>query len=545
MTLLFLLLLLTISIHINAQTITNVQSFGSTNIEQISGLQANTQQELFAIGTFGDNMMIGNNNLSINGLEDIFLFKQNGNGQTIWTKNYGSSDRDKVTGFQLFNDTVLYFSGIFWDNILFDNISLSANGNAVFVAKSDTSGSMIWAKSINGTGLLSVSEAVTDAQGNYIITGSFSNDLSFPNTTLTAQGIEDGFIAKYDENGNFLWANRFGYQQQTIATSVTIDGLSNVYVAGQFNGRTIFGNDTLWAAANDFDIFLAQYDANGNLQYGKRFGGIFDDTNPKLGVGTFGKIVMAGTFIGLLELDAQTSIQTNSNVDSDIFLVTLTQNGDLLTINQYGDITNETLTNLVVNIDDYYLLGYFNTSTKIGSINLTTSFANLQNLLIRTSHTDLNAQPNVISYSSIQPSLMAFVAPYQATPNSEIAISGTFQGAISLPVSTPSPVSNGFTDIFMVSMILPPVSTSTIFNNLNINVFPNPAMDFINIDWNNLSIRSPVIIEIINSIGQVEQRLSIDNESQIQVPIYHLPKGIYFLRMKIGEQRVVRKFVKN
>lgn len=528
----------------NAQTPTYVQTFGSTNIEQISGLQANSQQEIFAVGTFGDDMTIDNNNLLINGLEDVFLLKKDENGEIIWTKNFGSNDRDKITGFRLFNDTSLYFSGIFWDNMMLDTFSLSANGSSVFITKSDTSGSIIWAKAIDGNGLLSVNEGVTDAQGNYIITGSFSNDLFFPNTTLIAEGIEDGFVAKYDKNGNFVWAKRFGFQQQTIATSVTTDDLGNVFVAGQFNGRVIFGNDTLWAAANDFDIFLAQYDDNGNLQYGKRFGGIFDDTNPKLGIGTFGKIVMAGTFIGLLNLDNQTSIQTNNNVDSDIFLVTLAQNGDLLTHNQYGDITNETLVNLTVNVDDYYLSGFFNTSTQIGSVSLSTAFGNLQNLLIRTSHVDLNTQPNVISYGSMQPSTTNFVVPIGFS-NDDILLAGTFQGAINLPIATPSPVSNGFTDIFLVGMTLPPVSTSTISTDLVINIFPNPVTDFINIELNDLPIHSPVVVEIINSIGQVEQSLNINQQSPIQVPVYHLPKGIYFLRMEINGKVVTRKFIKN
>ena len=538
-------LLLLLSMRSNAQTPTYVQTFGSVNIEQISGLQANSQQEIFAIGTFGDDMTIDNNNLLINGLEDIFLFKKDENNQTVWTKTFGSNDRDKVTGFRLFNDNSLYFSGIFWDNITLDTFSLSANGSSAFIAKSDTSGDIIWATAIDGSGLLKVNEGTTDNQGNYIITGSFSNDLLFPSVTLSAIGVEDGFMAKYDKDGNFLWANRFGIQQRTIVTSVATDSLNNIYIAGQFNGRVIFGNDTLWAASNDFDIFLAQYNDNGNLQYGKRFGGIYNDTNPKLGIGTFGKIVMAGTFMGLLNLDAQTSIQTN-NVDSDIFLVTLTQNGDLLTSNQYGYTNNETLINLTVNKDDYYLSGYFDTFTKINDFFIPAYYSVPRNLLIRTTHTDLVAQPNVVSYFAFDlPSSIDFVAPYTNSANSEIVIAGIFQGTINLPIAIPSPVSNGFTDIFMVTMTLPPVATTTISNDLIINVFPNPATDFITIDWGDFPIYSTAVVEVINAIGQVEQRLSIRNENRIQVPIYHLPKGIYFLKVKIDEEQIVKQFIKN
>ena len=249
--------------------------------------------------------------------------------------------------------------------------------------------------------------------------------------------------------------------------------------------------------------------------------------------------------MGLLNLDAQTSIQTN-NVDSDIFLVTLTQNRDLLTSNQYGYTNNETLINLTVNKDDYYLSGYFDTFTKINDFFIPAYYSVPRNLLIRTTHTDLVAQPNVVSYFAFDlPSSIDFVAPYTNSANSEIVIAGIFQGTINLPIAIPSPVSNGFTDIFMVTMTLPPVATTTISNDLIINVFPNPATDFITIDWGDFPIYSTAVVEVINAIGQVEQRLSISNENRIQVPIYHLPKGIYFLKVKIDEEQIVKQFIKN
>ena len=537
---------LLIPIIVSAQVTTFVQTFGSPNIEQVGGLQVSSQDEVYIAGTFGDDMSIDNSLLSINGLEDIFLIKKDANGQLIWSKKYGSNDRDKVTGVRLYNDTTLYFSGIFWDNISFDNFSLTANGNAAFITKSDTSGHIIWAKAIDGNGLLKVNEGVVDAQGNYIFTGSFSGDLFFPSVTLTAEGVEDGFLAKYDKDGNFLWANRFGFQQQTIATSVAADDLGSIFVAGQFNGRVIFGNDTLWASANDFDIFLSRYDDNGSLQFGKRFGGIYDDTNPKIGIGSNGKVVMAGTFIGLLNLDNQ-SIQTNSNVDADIFLATFTQNATLLTVNQYGGINNETLVNLTVKEDDYFLSGYYDTFTEIDEIQVPLSplYLTLKNLLIRTNHNELTEQANVISYFAFdKPSSTVFAVPHVDFSNEEVTIAGIFQGAINLPIANPSPVSNGFTDIFLVTMSLPPVSTSSLHDKLTVSLFPNPASDVISIDLNGQRFDSSVVIEVINTIGQIEKRLVVKNESPIQVPIYHLPKGIKFLKIKVGTEEFVRQFVK-
>lgn len=535
-------ILFAFSIISNAQTSTFSQTFGSSDIEQVGGLQVNNSREIFITGTYGDDFSIGNKNLLANGLEDIFISKINTQNETVWAKSFGSNDRDEVIGFHLFEDSVLYFSGVFWDNIIFDSFSLSAIGSSLFITKLDTSGNTIWANQINGNGFKKINEGVTDQDGNYYITGLFSNNLYFPNDTLITQGTQDAFVAKYDKNGNYIWARRIGFQQQTIGTGLAVNGLGEVHIAGQFNGRVIFGNDTLWASALDYDLFFAKYDANGNLLFGKRFGGIYDDTNPKLSMGIFGKVAMAGTFIGLLNFD-QSSIQTNV-LDSDIFLAVFDGLGNLLSVNQYGDSGNETLQGLTVNIDDYYLSGYFNSFTKFGNTTLTTASGNLQNFVIRTSDIPSQSQPAVVSYPTSQFSSSNFVATYpNIFPNTEIAIFGTFEGAISLPIATPSPVSNGFTDMFLVGITVPPVSSSQIKKQLNLNIFPNPVTDFITIDFQDFKIQQPVKIDIINVLGQIQKTVFITNNLS-QINLSELPKGIYYLRVKIDTHILVREILK-
>ncbi len=538
-TIIFFLLNFTFS---NAQTITFSETFGSSGIERIGGLQVNTQKDIFVCGIFSNNFNIGNKQLLINGLEDIFIAKKNGNNETVWAKRIGSSDRDKITGFRLFEDTVLYFSGTFWDNIVFDTFSLSANGNALFIAKYDTTGTAIWVHQINGTGLRSISDGVTDMQGNYFVTGSFSNNLYFPNDTLVCKGIEDAFVAKYDPNGNFLWANSIGFEGQTIATTLTSNELNEIYIAGQFNGRVILGNDTLWAASQDFDIFLAQYSSTGNLIFGKRFGGIYDDVNPKLGIGSFGKVVIAGSFVGLLNFD-QLSIQTN-NLDSDIFLTVLTNDGITMHVEQFGGNQHDILEHLTVNNDDYYLSGYFLNSTQIGNIILNTTPLNVQNLFIHTAEGSL-LQPSVISYPTTNPSVSTFVVPYFKSSNSPIVIAGTFQGAINFPSAVPSPVSNGFSDIFLVGIGLPPLPTFSLrAADMNCKLFPNPTNSVLNIDIQDIVWYEPIEIELINIIGQIEKRWIV-NENQLQMDVSNLPKGIYFVKITLGNQNIIKRLIKD
>lgn len=71
-----------------------------------------------------------------------------------------------------------------------------------------------------------------------------------------------------------------------------------------------------------------------------------------------------------------------------------------------------------------------------------------------------------------------------------------------------------------------------------IKVYPNPATDF-------LSIETPV--NTTARLYDLNGRLQIEKENLTDhdlLNIQHLPKGVYFLELKIGEQRFIRKIVK-
>jgi hypothetical protein len=55
---------------------------------------------------------------------------------------------------------------------------------------------------------------------------------------------------------------------------------------------------------------------------------------------------------------------------------------------------------------------------------------------------------------------------------------------------------------------------------------------------------SPITISIISTSGAVVQELTVANDNRVRVPIYHLPKGIYFLEIKTADSRQMKQFIK-
>jgi hypothetical protein len=77
------------------------------------------------------------------------------------------------------------------------------------------------------------------------------------------------------------------------------------------------------------------------------------------------------------------------------------------------------------------------------------------------------------------------------------------------------------------------------------NIFPNPAKDLFNVSLHNEN-KKECNIEIMNSIGEVIQTLSLGSDTHIlnKISISHLSSGIYFIKTTLGERSSVRKIIK-
>jgi len=77
-------------------------------------------------------------------------------------------------------------------------------------------------------------------------------------------------------------------------------------------------------------------------------------------------------------------------------------------------------------------------------------------------------------------------------------------------------------------------------NNLQqINVYPNPAIDFINID-SETKINE---IKIYNNIGQLVKKLKLNTSNKVNINVANLKNGIYLMKISSAEKTLFKKFV--
>lgn len=130
-------------------------------------------------------------------------------------------------------------------NVLGGGYPLTTNGNnEIFIRKDEPNGNFIWAKSIGGSGDEYPYNISADNSGNVLVTGRFTGTVDFdPNASvynLTSNGGLDIFILKLDPSGNLLWAKNLGSSSSEYWESIEADQIGNVYVTGNFSGTTDF-----------------------------------------------------------------------------------------------------------------------------------------------------------------------------------------------------------------------------------------------------------------------------------------------------------------
>ncbi|MCW5906674.1 MAG: T9SS type A sorting domain-containing protein [Chitinophagales bacterium] len=207
-----------------------------------------------------------------NGTEDIFLAKYDTNGNVVWAKSMGGSQRDYGYGIACdLNDNIIITGYFFSTTLTIGTYSFNNPVKAgVFIAKYDNNGNVIWVKSptgytdnIGSDGLRS--DVVTDGAGNIYLTGKFSSPtLNIGSISLANVGEEDIFLAKYDPNGNVVWAKSYGGVYEDYMGNIILDNAGNLIISGAFYSPLIHFDAYILVQGFEGTTFLTKIDTNGN-----------------------------------------------------------------------------------------------------------------------------------------------------------------------------------------------------------------------------------------------------------------------------------------
>ena len=334
--------------------------FGDTSFEDAFAIASDAQGNVYVAGSFYGTIQLGGMPLISAGSDDVFLAKFDPAGNHVWSQRFGDASGGLyIYDLAVDSDGNAAITGPFPGGVDFGDGFIQGDHD-MFVAKFDTNGDLLWA---GGYGDLSWSQSgsgvAIDGSGNVVVLGSFLGTLG--PLTATGDGGTDIFLIKFSSlEGDILWAKRFGDAGDQTARAIAIDSSDSiVMVGGKTSGALNFGGSNL-----DGNIFLARFDANGNHNWSTGFNSSISGSASDVAVDSFGNAVLAGSFKGTVDIGGKVLTSTDG---FSMYLVKYNWNIGVLWSEQYGSLDFLQFPSVAVDaVDEIVLAGTMSEAVDFG-----------------------------------------------------------------------------------------------------------------------------------------------------------------------------------
>lgn len=300
---------------------------------------ADAAGNVYISGKYELNASFGNTHVSCAGNHDIYLAKYGPDGSFKWVRTAGGPSGDYTHAIACDAAGNSYITGEIEQTVHFGSVTITGNGsNDVFVAKYNTNGDLVWVKKLGGSHASDKGLGITLSAGNVYVTGFFQGTANFAGTTLSTAGGEDIFIAKYSLDGAFQWVKRAGGSGNDEGTGISGDSEGNIYVTGFFANTANFGGSSVTSGGGS-DMFIARYNSSGTCIWVKRIGNKGMDYGYGVAADNSGRIFVTGGF-RYTTLFGSTSLKASGG-HADMFVTCFNSSGNVIWAKRGGGNYND------------------------------------------------------------------------------------------------------------------------------------------------------------------------------------------------------------
>jgi len=183
----------------------------------------------------------------------------------------------------------------------------------------------VWEDAPHTSGFESGNAIAIDSINNFLYVGGVMTDPLLGIETFELFGGKDGLIAKYDFDGNNIWAFNIGGNYDDEVTGIAVDTSGNIYITGYYTGMIDLTGETgtfgmVTTSYGGKDIFIASYTPDGDLRSYQVLGSSNDDAGIDICSNDNG-IFVTGFYFGTMNINGNaTTIPYN---DKNIFVTKL------------------------------------------------------------------------------------------------------------------------------------------------------------------------------------------------------------------------------
>jgi hypothetical protein len=233
-----------------------------------------------------------------------------------------------------------------------------------------------WSKGFGGPDYDNGCYIAVDIIGNTYVSGTFIDDVTFGDFTLSSPLNYNVFVVKLTRDGTCVWAacSEGFLGGGHFVQGMAVDFSGNVYITGSFDTNITFGSTILEGYQGN--VYVAKLGRNGEWQWAAAAG----RTN-KLGwaagwgvtVDVWGNVYVTGWFFNTITF-GKTNL-TGSNTHENIFVAKLSHKGVWRwAIQTNTDLSKGYLYSFDIDTDlvgNVYVTGIFHGTVSFGSTNLT------------------------------------------------------------------------------------------------------------------------------------------------------------------------------
>ena len=295
-----------------------IVTFGGTGTDFAAGLDVDSSGNAYIVGTRG--------NVGGSEGEEWFIAKYDTGGTIQWQRTLGGDWNDEAHGVAVDSSGNVYVCGrdssssgpptsYTWNTLVKYNssgtlqwqkklgntyidyghavaldssenpyivgrtVNLSTGRYEGWVQKYDSDGNLDWQRRIAG------SSGTTGFYG--VAFDSNDNLYACGNTDSSGQGSSDIFLVKYNSSGGIQWQRTLGGSGTDLGYEVTVDSSDNVYISG-------YTRSSLPSGISSAAFFVAKYDTDGNLDWQRLIGGSSFDIAYGVSTDSSGNVYITG-----------------------------------------------------------------------------------------------------------------------------------------------------------------------------------------------------------------------------------------------------------
>lgn len=348
-----------------AQNLNWVRQIPGTGSDYVKSIATDGGPHLYVVGGFAGTINF-NPNLSAGPAvgSDIWFGKYSTvTNSFVWAHALIGGDDDFGTDIILDNTGNVYITGYFGTTTAqldFDPGPATVYptvSHGLFLAKYSNNGAFQWRITIGAHNVTTRSNAIAiDDNGNVYIGGTIwssqNRNVDFnpgPNVFNLNTGNGSIFFAKYNANGQLLWAGNVGPSNSGgDLWDLFVDASKNVYITGLFSGTADFhptGTSPILNSVNG-SAYVCKYSPTGSFVWSKQVQGQNGDIGRHMAVDGSGNVYVTGSL--------------NAN-GGNIFLAKFSSVGNQLELKSIGGSNSDTGQSILLDgSGNLYLAGYFN-----------------------------------------------------------------------------------------------------------------------------------------------------------------------------------------